>query len=200
MAATLATLAALGTPALRRRSPPSLALLTGVVLLLSRPLRLGWIADLLSIPVTTGFLAGIAVHIVIGQLPTILGLPPPHGALLGRLAVLLEEVPLANPYPMAIAGSVLAVSLLAERIDARIPGALIGLAASAIAVWSMTLQRLGVPVLGALPFAMPGVGLAFPDLNTVLRLLPLSLIVALVCMVQTAVVLPVLPVRRGPPG
>src|ERR1700730_8905774 len=50
----------------------ALAAMVGVLLLLAGVFRLGWIADLLSIPVTTGFLAGISVHIIISQLSGIL--------------------------------------------------------------------------------------------------------------------------------
>src|SRR5580704_16262833 len=57
----------------------ALALMVGLLLLAAGIFRLGWIADLLSIPVTTGFLAGISVHIFISQLPGILGLPSPDG-------------------------------------------------------------------------------------------------------------------------
>src|SRR5262245_12803115 len=46
----------------------ALALMVGVLLVAAGVFRLGWIADLLSIPVTTGFLAGISAHIVISQL------------------------------------------------------------------------------------------------------------------------------------
>src|SRR6202161_4867030 len=49
-----------------------LALMVGVVLVVGGIFRLGWIADLVSVPVTVGFLAGISVHILISQLPTIL--------------------------------------------------------------------------------------------------------------------------------
>ena len=57
----------------------SLALLVGTLLIAAGLLRLGWIANLLSIPVTTGFLAGIAVHIAVSQLPIALGIHPGQG-------------------------------------------------------------------------------------------------------------------------
>ena len=60
MAATLAGVAAMGS-AHYASIVAVLALLVGMLLLLASPLRLGWIADLLSIPVTTGFLAGISI-------------------------------------------------------------------------------------------------------------------------------------------
>src|ERR1700728_2819930 len=75
-----------------------LALLVGLVLVVGGIFRLGWIADLLSIPVTVGFLAGISVHILISQLPGILGLPTPAGAMLQRLATLAGELSQTNPF------------------------------------------------------------------------------------------------------
>jgi len=45
----------------------TLALMVGAILDIAGSLKAGWLADLLSVPVTTGFLAGIAIHIVVGQ-------------------------------------------------------------------------------------------------------------------------------------
>src|ERR1700760_1795502 len=64
----LAALAASGSPDYAALAC-MLALMVGVILVIGATFRLGFIADLLSIPVTTGFLAGIAVHILISQLP-----------------------------------------------------------------------------------------------------------------------------------
>ncbi len=187
MAATLAGLAVAGT-AHYAGMVATLAFMTGVLLLLSRPLRLGWISDLLSIPVTTGFLAGISVHIVIGQLPTVLGLPALSGELPHQIAEVARHLPNAQLWPVVIGLGVLAVSLLAERISARIPGALIGLAASGLVVWWLDLGHQGMSVLGVLPIAPPTLSLSVPGWEELRRLLPLSLIVALVCMMQTAAV------------
>jgi MFS superfamily sulfate permease-like transporter len=174
-----------------------LALLVGLVLLLAGLLRAGWIADLLSVPVTTGFLAGISVHIIVGQLPTILGLEAPHGHLVVRLGAILRELPHSNLYPMAIGLGVLAVTMLAEQRSARIPGALIGLVASGLAVWLMGLEHRGVAVLGALPIAPPAFALVLPTWSEFTQLLPVSLIVALVCMMQTAAVVQSFPSEPG---
>src|ERR1700730_8863330 len=126
----------------------ALALMVGLLLLAAGTFRLGWIADLLSIPVTIGFLAGISVHIIISQLPAILGLPSPTGAMLQRLAVLAGHLTETNPFTLVIGLGVLAVITASERMDARIPGALIGLAlASAGVVW-LGLESRGVSVLG----------------------------------------------------
>src|SRR5262245_30705770 len=166
-----------------------LALMVGLVLLVAGLLRAGWIADLLSVPVTTGFLAGIAVHIIVSQLPTMLGTAAPEGHVLERLAALINDVPQARLYPMLIGFGVLAGTLLAEWISPRIPGAMIMVVASGIAVWLIDLQHHGgVTVLGALPVALPAPTLSVPDWNEFTQLVPLSLTVALVCMMQTAAV------------
>src|SRR5262249_27026237 len=62
-----------------------LALMVGAILLVVGLLRAGWLATLLSTPVTTGFLAGIAIHIMVGELPTLLGISEERGHLLLRL-------------------------------------------------------------------------------------------------------------------
>ena len=81
---------------------------------------------------------------------------------------------------------VLALIAGSERIDARIPAALIGLAAAAVAVVSMGLESRGVAVLGNVPAELPA--LALPDIafDRWLQLVPLTLIIAIVVMVQTA--------------
>ena len=163
-----------------------LALMVGVVLVVGGIFRLGWIADLLSIPVTVGFLAGISVHILISQMPAILGLAAPDGAMLQRLATLAQHLTQTNLFSLAIGLGVLVVITVSERIDVRIPGALVGLAGAAAAVVMMGLESRGVAVLGNVPVALPT--LALPDIaiSRWLQLVPLTLIVAVIVMVQTA--------------
>lgn len=187
MAATLASIAAAGT-AHYAALAAALALMVGVALVLASVLRLGWIADLLSIPVTTGFLAGVSIHIIVGQLPTILGIDAQPGNLLGQLSASVQQLPRANLYSVAIGLGVLAVSLGAKRLDERVPGALIALAVSGVAAWLLDLGHHGVSMLGALPVALPVGTLGVPSMSELSRLLPLSLIVALVCIMQTAAV------------
>src|SRR5262245_46058719 len=90
---------------------PLLALMVGAILLAVGLLRAGWLATLLSIPVTTGFLAGIAIHIIVGELPTVLGISPEQGHLVQRLWHILGRLGEANPYALTLGGGVLAVTL-----------------------------------------------------------------------------------------
>ena len=164
----------------------ALALMVGFLLLAAGILRLGWIADLLSIPVTVGFLAGISVHILISQLPVILGMPAPEGPMLQRLAHIAGHLGQANGFTLVIGLGVLAIIALSEQIDARLPGALIGLALASAAVILLRLEREGVSVLGTVSVEMPSFAIPVVTAGGLAGLVSLSLIISIVVMVQTA--------------
>src|SRR5438128_2838668 len=164
----------------------ALALMVGVILILGSLFRMGWIANLLSTPVTTGFLAGISVHILVSQMPGVLGLPTPSGPMLDRIGILARHLGEANLFTVCIGFGVLAIVAGSEKINARIPGALIGLIAATAAVIWAGLERKGVNVVGTVPGTLPKASL--PDLypEQWARLAPLSFLIAIVVMVQTA--------------
>jgi MFS superfamily sulfate permease-like transporter len=163
-----------------------LALLTGLIVFLAGVSRLGWIGNLLSIPVTTGFLAGIAVHIVVSQAPAALGVADPGGDLPQRILALIALTPRAKLACVIIAAGVLAVIVASHALSARIPGPLVAVAVAAGAATLLHLERHGVARIGAVSGAFPGVALPSLGAADYLRLTPLALLVALVIMVQTA--------------
>jgi SulP family sulfate permease len=181
----LLALAASGSPEYLTLAA-ALALMVGIALVAAGIFRLGWIADLLSVPVTTGFLAGISVHILMSQLPGILGLPAPDGPMPHRMAVLAAHLNQTNAFTLLIGFGVLAVIAVSERIDARIPGALVGLVLAGAAVVLFGLEGRGVSVLGTVSATWPS--LALPDISAghLTGLVSLSLIISVVVMVQTA--------------
>jgi MFS superfamily sulfate permease-like transporter len=121
-AGAVASLVAIGTPHYAELVT-LLALMVGAVLVIVGLLRAGWLATLLSIPVATGFLAGISIHIIVGELPTLLGVSEERGYLLLRLFHILGRLGEANSYTLALGAGVLVVTLGTARISSRIPGA-----------------------------------------------------------------------------
>ena len=93
----LAALAAAGSPEYQGLAI-ALALMVGAMMLAGGAFRLGGIANLLSMPVMVGFLAGISVHIIVSQLPGVLGLESPSGPTLDRIGVLARDLGRTNPY------------------------------------------------------------------------------------------------------
>ena len=140
---------------------------------------------------TTGFLAGISIHILLSQLPAVLGVTAPEGGvMLERLATLARELGDTNVYTLAIGAGVLATIIVSERIDGRIPGALIGLVAATIAVIAFGLENSGVATLGELKGVSPSRTVRLPVVDLVLphrpSLVPIALIITITVMVQTA--------------
>ncbi len=166
-----------------------LGVLVGVILMSSHRFHLGWVADLLSIPVTTGLLAGVACHIVVGQVPTVLGLQMSPGSLPATAAAIAGQLGETQIVPLLIAGCVLAITLLVHATDRQIPGPLIGLTASGVAVWWFGLKAGGLDTLGDLTISPPSFSLAIPNLSDFATLLPLALVVSLLCMIQTSSVI-----------
>lgn len=185
LAGGLAAIAATGSPEYQGLAI-ALALMVGAMMLAGGAFRLGGIANLLSVPVMVGFLAGISVHIIVSQLPGVLGLESPGGPTLERIVVLAGQLGRANPFTLCIGFGVLAVVFVSETISAKIPGALIGLVAATLAVIALGLESKGVGVVGAVPDTLPRPTL--PDLapEQWVRLVPLAFVITVVVMVQTA--------------
>lgn len=163
-----------------------LALLVGVMLVVIGILKMGWIADLLAVPVTTGFLAGIGITIIVGQLPDIFGLSKGTGGTAEQVVWIVQHLSESNWYSVAIAAVVLAIVLVAEKINPKIPGALIGLILSIIAVAAFDLTARNVAVLGTLPQGLPALALPSATWAQFIALFPIALTVVLVCLMQTA--------------
>ena len=195
----LALLAAAGSPEYQPLAI-ALAFLVGLLLILSGLFRLGGIANLLSAPVMVGFLAGIAVHILVSQMPVVLGVPGPDGPMLQKIWLLAQRVGDANVYTVAIGLGVLAVVAASEAIDAKIPGALIGLVGATIAVIAAGLESKGVGVVGTVPATLPAPSVPNIGAEHWAKLIPISLLIAIVVMVQTAAVTRSFPSEPGKPA
>ncbi len=164
-----------------------LSVMVGTILVLTRPLNLGWIADLISKPMATGFLAGIAVHIFLGAAPYVLGFTPGATSLPGRAVEMARRIGEANLTGLALGTAVVVLSLLSERIDRRIPGPLVALALAALAV--ALLPPGSVAMVGSLPLELPKIALGpAPTADQMAALFPIALIVGLVVIMQTSAI------------
>jgi SulP family sulfate permease len=184
-AGALTLLAASGTPDYAA-SAAALALSVGLILVLVGVFRLGFIADLLSIPVTTGFLAGIAVHILASQAPELLGVAPPPGTLIEKFVALGTSLAESNLWTLGIGLGVLAITWGGEKLNPRVPAALIALALATASTAALHLDRLGVATLGAIAVVAPSFSIPRLSIPAFRDIAPLALIVGVVVMVQTS--------------
>ena len=134
------------------------ALLTGVLLLLARMARLGFLANFLSRTILLGFLAGVGIQVAVAQLPDMLGLTVTSTSTISRLVHTLAALPRADLATVAVSAVVVVVVLTAGKITHRIPGALIAIVAAIIVSRSAGLAGHGVAILGPVPRGLPPLG------------------------------------------
>jgi sulfate permease, SulP family len=181
----VASLAASGTPRYRELVA-ILAVMVGVLVAIVWLARLGWIAELLSVPIITGFLAGIAIIIVVHQVPDLLGVRPAGGSTLHRIGDLVSHLGEVSVPTLAIGLGVFALLIISERVDGRLPGALMGLVGATALVAVFGLDHHGVAVLGAFAHSAPRLGLSGVTWSVLEKLAPLAGVVALVIVTQSA--------------
>ncbi|MFD3402072.1 SulP family inorganic anion transporter [Kribbella sp. NPDC058693] len=146
---------AAGDPARYATLAAVLALLVGVICVVGWAARLGFLADLLSKPVLIGYLTGIAVIMMTGQLGRLTGAPvegdsPP--------AEVLSAIRLIGQWKIApVLLSVVALVLLfaLARWTPRLPGPLVVVALAAFVTWAADLGDRGVELVGAVPSGLP---------------------------------------------
>src|SRR5580700_5659515 len=163
-----------------------LAVTVGVIVAVVGLMRMGWIADFLSAPIIIGFLAGVAVIIIVHQLPDLFALPPVSGSTVHRVTTVVSHLGQANGWAIAIGIAVFAVITAAERIDKKLPAALFGLVGSTVVVAAAGLRSQGVPVLGTVAHGPPNFGLNDLSLTSLGQVAPIAAVVALVVLSQTA--------------
>jgi high affinity sulfate transporter 1 len=175
----------------------TVALVAGALLVGAGLLRLGWIADFLPLPVIDGLLAGIGVEILVKQLPTVLGLPGGGTTTIGRVRAVIDQFGQLNGWTFAIAVGVLAVVVAGEKVDHRIPGALIGVVAATVLVGLVGLTHHGVRVLGPVHASLPALGLPSATWHQVGQLMATAVTVAFLCIVQISATARSDPSRRA---
>ena len=161
----------------------TLAILTGVFLLLASVLRLGFLANFISLPVLTGFKAGIGVVIFVGQLGKVLGIPVAKGPFLQTILSLWNGLGDIHWLTFVVALSILAILLLLPRLAPRLSAPLVAVAAAILAAALLNLGDKGVALVGAIPPGLPA--FALPDLSLVQSLWPAALGIALMSFTES---------------
>jgi high affinity sulfate transporter 1 len=162
VAASLAPLAQ-GDPQRYLALLPVLTLMTGALYLLAGLARLGFLARFLSQPILTGYLNGIAIVIIAGQLPKLLGYPSQADEALPRLLEGAQRLGQSHPPTAALGLALMAALLALRRFLPNVPAALLVVVAGIAAVAALGLQAQGVAVTGPVPAGLPSVDLAWFD-------------------------------------
>jgi sulfate permease, SulP family len=185
LAAGLTGLAALGSARYVQLAGTA-ALLAGVLLLLARVIRLGFLANFLSRTVLVGFLTGVGIQVAAGQLPEMLGVHATGAGTVLKLVNTFRAVAQVNPGTVLVSVAVIVVVVGMRRLTRRVPGALVAVVGAIMVSRFVHLDRYGVSVLGTVPRGLPRPALpsfAWHDLTV---LLPTAVSMFVVILAQSA--------------
>jgi high affinity sulfate transporter 1 len=199
IAATIVPLAA-GDPDRLVALAGMLALLTGALCIVAGLAHFGFITDLLSKPIRLGYLNGIALTVLIGQLPKLLGFSSSGENLIQEAISLVQGIAqgMTNWVSLTIGVACLAIVLIFKRWWPKIPGVLVAVVGATLVVGFFDLAATaGVSVVGALPQGLPSFQIPIVTLADMGPLLTGALAITLVAFADTSVLSRTFALRGG---
>ncbi|GAA3337448.1 SulP family inorganic anion transporter [Amorphoplanes nipponensis] len=144
-----------GDPARYAALSGALAVIVGLLCLLAYAARLGFVADLLSKPILVGYLAGVAVTMIVGQLGKLTGVRVSGDSIPAELASFAGQLTRLDPATTIFALAALALLFLGHWRLPQVPTPLVVVLLATAAVVLFDLQRHGIAVVGAVPRGLP---------------------------------------------
>jgi high affinity sulfate transporter 1 len=166
-----------------------MAIGSGLVCIVAGLARLGFITELLSKPIRYGYMNGIALTVILSQLPKLLGFSIDAQGPLRQIHTIIEQVLAGrtNLVVLAVGGSTLVLILMLKRF-LRVPGILIAVVGATLVVAVFHLDTsAGVRVLGSLPEGLPRPAVPLIPIDDLLPVLTGALAVAVVSFADTSV-------------
>ena len=157
-----------------------LALCVGVLALVAGLARLGFLANFISEPVLKGFIIGLALTIIVGQLPKLFGIDKVDGDFFDELFGFIGSLSQTH-LPTLIVGVVSLVIVVGlKEVAPVVPGSLVAVWFGIAAVWIFGLDQIGIAIVGPIQPGLPTFGLPTLALSDYLELMPSAIGVALV--------------------
>ena len=135
------------------------AIVCGVLLILARLLRLGFLGDFLSASVLIGFLSGVGISVLSGQIPEMLGVAKGTGNWFEQQWAWLTELPRISWTTAAFAAATVVIILAFKRFAPKVPGAIVAVIGLIIISAVTDAARHGVAVVGSVTGGFPPLGL-----------------------------------------
>jgi sulfate permease, SulP family len=137
----------------------TLAITTGLLALAAGLARLGFVANFISEPVLKGFIVGLALTIIVGQVPKLLGVSKGEGDFFDQLWHLLTHLGQAQGLTVVVGLASLAIVLALRRFAPVVPAPLVAVLAGILAVHAFGLDKHGLDIVGHISGGLPSFGL-----------------------------------------
>lgn len=166
-----------------------LAMSVGVIQLLMGIFKLGFLTNFMSHPVISGFTSAAAIIIVFSQLGHLLGLSLPRSEnILQIVSSLLESWRNIHVPTLIIGASSIAGLLILKKINPLLPGSMLVLASSTLAVWALGLDQNGVQVVGTVPAGLPDMKVPELDYQRLKEMFPVAITIAFIGFIESIAV------------
>jgi high affinity sulfate transporter 1 len=159
--------------------------------------KLGFVADLLSKEVQVGYMNGLAVTIIVGQLPKLFGFSTHADSFLKEVRVFVENLDETQTTTLIVGLAVLAVLFLLPRATRRVPAVLVAVVGATVVSAVFALADEGVATVGALPQGVPSPTFPWTNANDVGPLLIAAIGITLVSLTDTIATATSFAARRG---
>jgi high affinity sulfate transporter 1 len=186
VAAAIVPLAVAGDESQRVALAGMLALLVGAIMLAGGLARFGFVTELLSMPVRVGYLMGIAVTVIVAQLPKLFGFSVESESFIPAIRDFVSGLDETNATALALGAGSLALIVGLRRLAPRLPGVFFAVLAATLVVAGLGLAD-EVPVVGAVPAGLPELGVPDVGLDELQRLLPAAVGIAFVAFTDTSI-------------
>ena len=189
---------AAGDPARAIALAGLLAILMGAMLLVGGFLKLGFLTDLLSKPIRLGYLHGIALVVIVGQIPKVLGFSIPSKSIPAEIREIVQGVLNGESNRVAVLMGIaaLVVIVVPKLFAPKIPGVLIAVVGSIIVTAWLGLNQK-IAVVGALPTGLPAPALGGLEFGDITSLIAPAAGIALIAFADTGVLSRTFAARRG---
>lgn len=195
--ATIVPLLVVGDPGSAIALAGMLAVLVGIVEIGLGVAKLGFVADLLSSEVRVGYLNGLAVVIVVGQLPKLFGFSTDADSFVSEVSEFARNLDETNWQTLATGLAVLVVLLGLPRLTRKVPAVLVGVVGATIVSAAVGLDELGVKVVGDLPQGVPTPSVPWTSWSDIAPLLVGAVGITMVSITDTIATATAFAARRG---
>jgi high affinity sulfate transporter 1 len=159
--------------------------------------RLGFVADLLSREVQIGYMNGLGVTIIVGQLPKLFGFSTNGDSFLQEVRAFFDGLGSTHTTTLVVGVAVLATMLVLPRITTRVPAVLVAVAGATVASAVLSLDTHGVDTVGTLPKGFPTPSVPWTHAGDIPPLLIAGVGIALVSLTDTIATATSFAARRG---
>ena len=191
-------------PLLAGRDPATAIILAGMLALFVGLIeiglglgKLGFVADLLSKEVQVGYMNGLGITIIVGQLPKLFGFSTDADGFIAELQAFVHGLDQTSVTTLVVGVASLAVLLVLPRLASRVPAVLVAVVGATVVSAAFGLAQEGVKTVGSLPQGVPSLAFPWTSISDVAPLLIAALGITLVSLTDTIATATSFAARRG---